>query len=98
LGYTYGGDAVGVATVHNGGGLGAVSGVLGENLSGDIGGDSANGNGSESGDRETHCDRFGGEGIRRMFVERYGHAKCKERLVQKNVIGRITGDRECKRG
>lgn len=62
LGYTYGGDAVGVATVHNGGGLGAVSGVLGENLSGDIGGDSANGNGSESGDRETHCDRLGGGG------------------------------------
>jgi hypothetical protein len=55
---TYGRDAVGVATVHHGGGFGAVGSVLGDNLSGDIGGDSADGNGSESGDRETHCDRM----------------------------------------
>lgn len=50
---TYGGDAVGVATVGDGSGLWAVGGVVGHGLSDGLGGDSASGEGKGS-KRETH--------------------------------------------
>lgn len=52
---TGGRDAVGVAAVGDGGGLGAVGGVLGDSLS-DVGGHGTGGQG-ESNDGETHIDR-----------------------------------------
>lgn len=42
--------------MNNGGGLGAVGGVLGKSL-GDNTGHGTSGTESESGNRETHCDR-----------------------------------------
>jgi hypothetical protein len=60
---TYGGDAVGVASVHNGGGLRAVGGVLGEGLGDNIG--HGTGGKSESGNRETHCDRVDWNGSKK---------------------------------
>jgi hypothetical protein len=47
--------------VNNGGGLGAVGGVLGKSL-GDNTGHGTSGTESESGNRETHCDRVGRDG------------------------------------
>lgn len=53
---TYGGDAVGLAAVDNGSGLGAVGGVSSDNLSSDTRGDGANGTSNKSSDGETHFD------------------------------------------
>lgn len=57
--FTYGGDAVGLAAVDDGSGLGAVGGVGSDNLSGHAGGNGASGTGNESSDRETHIDEVG---------------------------------------
>lgn len=48
-------DAVGMATVDDGGGLRAVGGVVGDGL-GDGGGGGTGGQGRESSDRETHFE------------------------------------------
>lgn len=50
-------DAVGVAAVGDGGGLGAVGGELGDSLS-DVGGQGTGGQGSESSDGEAHFERL----------------------------------------
>lgn len=51
----YSRHAVGLTTVHNRGGLGAVSGVVSDDLGGVLGGSGASGQGDKGSDGETHC-------------------------------------------
>lgn len=79
---TGGRDTVGVATVGDGSGLGAVGGVLGDSLS-DVGGQGTGGQG-ESSDREAHIEWL--KKVRGMFEKTRGRKEWL--LTLKNVIGR----------
>lgn len=74
--------------MNNGGGLRAVGGVLGKSL-GDNTGHGTSGTESESGNRETHCDRVdrddwnGSKNVQRDKV----NFKRMTRFKKKNVIG-----------
>ena len=81
---TYGGNAVGVASVYNRGSLRAVGGVLGEGL-GDNTGHGTSSTESESGNSETHCDIVDRVG---MVPKTFNDEVCKRVTgIQKNVIG-----------
>lgn len=73
---TYRGDAVGAATVDNGGSLRAVGGVVSDSLS-DNTGEGTSGHGDSGSDGETHFDWYR-RGIRGMFLEKNRSGKCQK--------------------